>query len=68
MIKLNRQYQGAKLAPHKPLLLLLAIGSWQQKKIAELACHQRRAWVAFGEVRGRVSNAKPVLSIYSTSK
>ena len=32
MINLNRQKQGDKVSLHKPLLLLLAIGAWQQKR------------------------------------
>jgi len=59
MIKLNRQYQGAKLAPHKPLLLLLAIGSWQQKRLLNWLVIKEELGLLLVKFGG-VSNAKPV--------
>lgn len=54
MLKLNRQTQKDKLAPHKPLMLLVAIGAWQRGEELDWLLVKRR----LGELLGRFTNSK----------
>ena len=53
MLKLNRQRQKDKLAPHKPLLLLVAIGAWQRQEELDWLFVKRR----LGELLDRFTNS-----------
>ena len=54
MLKLNRQQQKDKLAPHKPLLLLVAIGVWQRGEELDWLFVKRR----LGDLLDRFTNSK----------
>lgn len=53
MLKLNRQHQKDKLAPHKPLLLLVAIGAWQRREELDWFFVKQR----LGELLDRFTNS-----------